>query len=43
MPIFEIDESTPGEVHEVNLVANLTEEEHLEFGCIQFDNFSASL
>ena len=31
MLICEIAESTPGEIDQVNLIADLTEEEYLEF------------
>lgn len=31
MLVCEIDESTPGEMHQVNVIADLTEEEYLEF------------
>jgi hypothetical protein len=31
MPPSEITESTPDEIHQVNLIADLTEEEYLEF------------
>ena len=31
MPASKIDNSTPDETHQVNLIADLTEEEYLEF------------
>ena len=34
MLVCEIDESTPGEMHQMNVIADLTEEEYLEFARI---------
>jgi hypothetical protein len=31
MPVCEIAGSTPGGIHQINLIADLTEEEYLEF------------
>ena len=31
MPVSKIDESTPDKTHQINLIADLTEEEYLEF------------